>query len=330
MKFRDYYDILGIERSASPGEIQKAYRKLARKYHPDINKTKEGEEKFKEINEANEVLSDPEKRKRYDALGANWQAGQDFRPPPGWEQNGGGHQFNFGNGGAAGFSGFSDFFEAIFGGGGFGGGPFSGQGFGGQAFGGQGFGGQGFAGQGFSGQGFGTAGQQAAPRQEAELKITVEDSFQGAKKAIQLQDGAGRVRSLQVGIPKYASDGTTMRLAGKKGEGDVYLKLSLIKHPQYTPSGSDLLVSLPVTPWEAALGAKVDLVLPDGSIKLSIPAGTQSGAKLRVKGRGFSKKQGGRGDVLAEVRIAVPKTLSDEERETLEHLQKISQFNPRG
>ena len=330
MKFRDYYDILGIERSASPGEIQKAYRKLARKYHPDINKTKEGEEKFKEINEANEVLSDPEKRKRYDALGANWQAGQDFRPPPGWEQNGGGHQFNFGNGGAAGFSGFSDFFEAIFGGGGFGGGAFSGQGFGGQAFGGQGFGGQGFAGQGFAGQGFGTARPQAAPRQEAELKITVEESFQGAKRAIQLQDGAGRVRSLQVGIPKYASDGTTMRLAGKKGEGDVYLKLSLIKHPQYTPSGSDLLVSLPVTPWEAALGAKVDLVLPDGSIKLSIPAGTQSGAKLRVKGRGFSKKQGERGDVLAEVRIAVPKTLSEEEREALEHLQKISQFNPRG
>ena len=320
MKFRDYYDILGIERSASPGDIQKAYRKLARKYHPDINKTKEGEEKFKEINEANEVLSDPEKRKRYDALGANWQAGQDFRPPPGWEQNGGGHQFNFGNGGAAGFSGFSDFFEAIFGGGGFGGGAFSGQGFGGQAFGGQGFG----------GQGFGTARPQAAPRQEAELKITVEESFQGAKRAIQLQDGAGRVRSLQVGIPKYASDGTTMRLAGKKGEGDVYLKLSLIKHPQYTPSGSDLLVSLPVTPWEAALGAKVDLVLPDGSIKLSIPAGTQSGAKLRVKGRGFSKKQGERGDVLADVRIAVPKTLSEEEREALEHLQKVSQFNPRG
>ena len=188
MKFKDYYETLGVDRKATGEEIQKAYRKLARKYHPDINKTTDAEDRFKEINEANEVLSDSEKRKRYDALGANWKAGQDFRPPPGWETNGEGFQFNFGEGGA-GFTGFSDFFDAMFGSAGFGGG-------GGGRFGGRGFGGAG--GPRSAGSGFGRAAPQAS---EARLEISYEDALQGATKSIQVQDPSGRARALQVKKP---------------------------------------------------------------------------------------------------------------------------------
>lgn len=326
MKFKDYYETLGIDRKATPEEIQKAYRKLARKYHPDINKTKDAEDRFKEVNEANEVLSDPEKRKRYDALGANWKAGQDFRPPPGWEANGGGFQFNFGEGGA-GFTGFSDFFDAIFGNAGFGGGGgFGGQGARGQSFGGRGFGGAGPFG-GAAASGFGRAAPQAS---EARLEISFEDALQGATKSIQVQDPSGRARALQVKIPVGTNDGATIRLPGKEGEGDLYLKIKLTSHPRYSAAGSDLVVKLPVAPWEAALGAKVDLVLPDGTIKLSVPPGAQSGSKLRVRGRGFTASKGGRGDALAEIKIVVPPSLSAAERKGFEELAAASRFNPRG
>jgi curved DNA-binding protein len=335
VKFKDYYETLGVDRKASADEIQKAYRKLARKFHPDINETKEAEDRFKEINEANEVLSDPEKRKRYDALGANWKAGQDFRPPPGWEANGGGFQFNFGEGGA-GFTGFSDFFDAMFGNAGVGGGAFGGSGFGGSGFGGSGFGGPGFGGSRFGGAGpFGGApgagfGRTTPQASEARLTITFEDAFQGVAKSIQVQDISGRARILQVKIPVGTNDGGTIRLPGKQGEGDLYLKISLASHPRYSVSGNDLVVKLPVTPWEAALGAKVDLVLPDGTIKLSVPAGAQSGSKLRVKGRGFAGAKGVRGDALAEIKIVVPASLSAEERKGFEELAALSRFNPRG
>lgn len=316
MKFKDYYETLGVDRKASAEEIQKAYRKLARKYHPDINKTKDAEDRFKEVNEANEVLSNPEKRKRYDALGANWKAGQEFRPPPEWETNGEGFQFNFGQGGA-GFTGFSDFFDAIFGNAGFGGGGFGGGGFGGEAgpFGGA------------RGAGFGRAAPQAS---EARLEISYEDALQGGTKSIQVQDPMGRARSLQVKIPVGTNDGATIRLPGKDGEGDLYLKISLASHPRYSSAGSDLVVKLPVTPWEAALGAKVDLVLPDGTIKLTVPPGAQSGAKLRVRGRGFAASKGTRGDALAELKIVVPPSLSAAERKGFEELAAASRFNPRG
>ncbi len=323
MQFKDYYETLGVNRSASADEIQKAYRKLARKYHPDINKTKEAEDRFKEINEANEVLSDAEKRKRYDALGANWKAGQEFRPPPGWEGNGGSFNFNFGQGGGAGFAngGFSDFFDAIFGAGGFGG----------QAFGGQGFGGQGFGTRGAGQSGaFGGAKSRAPQASEAQVEITFEDALTGATKSLQLTDPEGRTRSIQVKIPVGTGDGATIRLAGKSGEGDLYLRIRLAKHTRYQASGSDLIVKLPITPWEAALGAKVDLVLPDGAIKLSVPPGSQSGAKLRVRGRGFAAGKGERGDALAEIKIVVPATLSEKEREHFEALAAESRFNPRG
>ncbi len=305
MKFRDYYEVLGVSRSASADEIQKAYRKLARKYHPDINKTKEAEDRFKEINEANEVLSDPEKRKKYDTLGANWKAGQDFRPPPGWEQAGG---FDFNGGG---MNGFSDFFEAFFGGGGS---PFGGA--------------SGFSGQG----GFGGGGprmRRGPEPMEAEFAISIEDAVNGATKQIQLRDASGKTRSLTVKIPAGTTDGTTMKLAGKKEEGDVYLKVRLAPHPRYSVADGNLIVRLPVAPWEAALGAKVDLQLPDGSIKLSVPPGSQSGGKLRVRGRGLPKRGGDRGDVLAELRVVVPTQLSDSEREIFEKLASVSRFNPR-
>lgn len=313
MKFRDYYEVLGVPRTASPEEIQKAYRKLARRFHPDINKTKEAEDRFKEVNEANEVLSDPEKRKKYDTLGANWKAGQEFRPPPGWE---GGSHFDFNASG--GMNGFSDFFEAFFGGDS----PFAGAG---GPFSGGGFGGAGPFGGG-SPRGHGRRGAAAV---EAEYEISIEDAVKGTTRTIQLQDQAGKVRSLSVTIPAGTTEGTTLKLGGKKDEGDVYLKVKLAPHPRYSVSGPDLIVRLPVAPWEAALGAKIDLLLPDGSIKLSVPAGSQSGGKLRVKGRGLPKKGGGRGDVLAEIKVLVPTTLSPTEREFFEKLASVSRFNPR-
>lgn len=301
MKFRDYYEVLGVARTASADEIQKAYRKLARKYHPDINKTKEAEDRFKEINEANEVLSDPEKRKKYDTLGENYKAGQEFRPPPGWGEQ----SFDFGENG--GMNGFSDFFEAFFGGRGS---PF------------------GAAGA-FSGGMHGGRAQRAPASLEAEYEISVEDAIRGASRQIQLQDHTGRVRALTVTIPAGTTPGTTLKLAGKKGESDVFLKVRIAAHPRYSIVDHDLVVRLPVAPWEAALGAKVDLALPDGSIKLSVPPGSQSGGKLRVRGRGLPKKGGARGDVLAEIKVVVPTKLSPSEREIYEKLASVSQFNPR-
>lgn len=304
MKFRDYYDVLGVARSASSEEIQKAYRKLARKFHPDINKTKEAEDRFKEINEANEVLSDPEKRKKYDTLGANWKAGQEFKPPPGWEGAAG---FDFNGGG---MNGFSDFFEAFFGGGGS---PFGGA-------------------AGFGGPGFGGAGarmRRGPEPVEAEFEISIEDAVNGATKQIQLRDASGKVRSLTVKIPAGTTEGTTMKLSGKKDEGDVYLKVRFASHPRYSVAEHDLIVRLPVAPWEAALGAKVEVQLPDGSIKLAVPPGSQSGGKLRVRGRGLPKKSGGRGDLLAEIKVVVPTELSQSEREIYEKLASVSRFNPR-
>jgi curved DNA-binding protein len=316
MKFQDYYETLGVDRKASQEEIQKAYRKLARKYHPDLNKTKGAEERFKQLNEANEVLSDPQKRKHYDALGANWKAGQDFRPPPGWQggakaAGGGGFGFDFegaaqGWGGAAaggGFNGdFSDFFEAIFG-------RAAGASAGGRA-----------AGQ-----------RKASPVREAILEVTFEEVLTGATKRVQISDPlTGELKTLQVKIPQGTNDGGKIRLSGLLGEGDIVLQLRLIKHPSYSSVGDDLVVRLPITPWEAALGGRVELRLPDGVINLNIPAGSQSGSKLRVRGRGFKLSSSDRrGDALAELRIMVPGVLTEAERAGFKELAEVSRFNPR-
>jgi len=316
VKFQDYYEILGVDRKASQEEIRRAYRKLARKYHPDVNKGKEAEESFKRINEAYEVLKDPEKRKRYDQLGPEWEAGQDFRPPPGWEDV----QFEFRTGPGAeefGFGGgFSDFFETLFGGSRFSGGADR------------------------MGRTWAMRGQD----QEAEIEVTVEEAYHGATKTITLQgqevDEQGRVRptvqNLQVKIPSGVSDGTRIRLSGKGGAGagggpagNLYLKVRIKPHPRYRVDGHDLLVEVPVTPWEAALGTTVEVPIVDGTVNLKIPPGSQSGQKLRLRGKGLPRKGNGRGDLMARIRISVPKKLSKKERELFSEMAQVSNFNPR-
>jgi curved DNA-binding protein len=326
VKYRDYYEVLGIARGADQDAVQRAYRKLARKYHPDVNKAADAEDKFKEINEAYEVLKDPEKRKMYDQLGPNWRQGQDFRPPPGWETN-----FDFGRGGAGqsaefqwgGAGGFSDFFETLFGGRGFqqargGGRP--------------------------GGFGQGTVWRQAGADQETTLRITLEDAFRGGTKPIALQTQAiGPQGQLQlqekrydVKIPPGIVPGQKIRLSGQGGEGmgggprgDLYLTVEFEPHSIYTLKGRDIYVDVPVTPWEAVLGAEVEAPTPAGSVTLKIPQGTQNGRKLRLRARGMPNPKGNAGDLYATVKIMVPTAPSPKETELFEELKKSSAFNPR-
>ncbi len=317
VKFQDYYETLGVGRNASENEIKKAYRKLARKYHPDVNQDNGAEEKFKQVNEAHEVLKDPEKRQRYDQLGPDWQAGQDFRPPPGWENV----HFEFGSGPQAEAfhfgGGFSDFFETLFGG--------------------------------SMGGGGGARATQASwvmrgQDHEARIEISIEDAYSGATRTITLQgheiDPQGQVRptvqNIQVKIPPEVTDGSRIRLAGKGGEGmgggtpgDLYLRVNILPHPRYRLDGHDLHVEVPIAAWEAALGGAVQVATMDGSVNLKIPAGSQSGQKLRLRGKGFSKKGGQRGDLFARLKIAVPKDLSAREKELFTELAQISSFDPR-
>lgn len=325
MEFRDYYETLGVARDASPDEIKKAYRSLSKKYHPDRNKTKDAEENFKKVNEAYEVLKDPEKRRRYDQVGRGFSAGDDFRPPPGWQNVE--FNFDFGGRGSSGPMGFSDFFESLFGSaspGGFGGDvrtrtrdPFAGA-------------------------------RQRARRgrtAEAEITISLEDAYHGATRQVTLQqqehgpDGGRRTtqRTFSVKIPAGTTTGTKIRLAGQGSPGigggppgDLLLKVNIAEHPVFDVEGYNLRARLPVTPWEAALGAKVGFQTLDGEVTLTLPAGSQSGRKLRLKGKGLPRKGGGeRGDLELEVSIRVPKELSDEERALFERLQEVSRFNPR-
>ena len=348
VKFQDYYEVLGVSRTATPEEIQRAYRKLARQYHPDLNKDKGAEDKFKQINEANEVLKDPETRKRYDLLGENWKAGQDFQPPPGWEQafagmGGGAGRGRPGAGGDAGMSGFSDFFEALFGGQGFPGGGFSsysnrGGGSGGNPF--SGFGGYGPM-------------KQPGDRLEASMTVSLEDVYNGSTKAITLdtvdynESGQPRraTKQYQVKIPAGIQDGGVIRLPGQGGkgqnggaDGDLLIRINYASHPRYKVEDHNLVVQLAVSPWEAALGAKVPLQTLEGMVTVSVPAGSQSGNRLRLKHRGLPRKPSGkgeskptdRGDLFAEVRITVPKELTQTERELFERLAAESHFAPRG
>ncbi|MBN8548021.1 MAG: DnaJ domain-containing protein [Deltaproteobacteria bacterium] len=327
MKFQDYYETLGVSRSASKEEIQKAYRKLARKYHPDVNKDKSAEEKFKSMSEAYEVLKDPEKRKQYDALGANWKAGQDFRPPPGWE---GGAHFSGGNAQQFDMGGFSDFFEAFFGG---------------AAAAGQrpGAGARSFS-FGFGEQpGFGGVSEEPVQNSEATMTISLEDAFKGATKEISLEsidyNAQGQPRSqkrnYRVKIPAGTTEGSIIRMAGQGASmpdgrrGDLLLKMKLAPHPYFRVSGQDVVTDLRLAPWEAALGAKVPVHTLDGELKLTVPAGSQSGQKLRLKGKGLPKANGQPGDLYAEIKIVIPDKLSSGERELLEKLAAVSHFNPR-
>ena len=306
MQYKDYYKILGVKRNATEDEIKKAYRKLARKFHPDVSKEKNAEEKFKEVNEANEVLSDAEKRAAYDNLGSH-QPGQDFRPPPGWERNyRQSGQPDFGN------MDFGDLFSQMFGGT-----------------------------QGGAGRGFAQAGQDF----EVALEITLEESYLGAEKNLQLeipepspQGMMVRVpRTIKVRIPKGASDGQRLRLPGKGGAGqhgggagNLYLRISLLPHPWFKlGAGQDLTLDLPLTPWEAALGASIEIPTLAGKVRLKVKPGSRSGQKTRLTGKGLPKAGEGYGDLYAVFQIATPTMLSEKERALFEELQQISEFKPR-
>ncbi len=326
MDYKDYYAILGVKKDASQDEIQKAYRKLARKLHPDVNKAPEAEVKFKEVGEAYEVLKDPDKRQKYDQYGSAWKRAQQTGggAPPGWE----GFDFSGfgGGGGGQGFGGggeFSSFFDMLFGG--------AGGRRGGAGAGFSGFGGGGGA-QGFRGAGNDT---------EATISISLEEAVHGGKREIALSDPAtGQRNSLTVKIPAGVRTGQKIRLAGKGQPGmgggpagDLYLKIEVEPDPRFKVEGANLHTSVAVAPWEAALGADADVQTLDGPVRVKIPANSSSGRKIRLRGRGLAQSgaQSGsdKGDLIAEIRIVVPETLSEEERNLFEQLAEVSAFRAR-
>ncbi len=317
MEFVDYYQVLEVARDASKEEIARAYKKLARKYHPDLNKAHDAEEQFKQVNEAYEVLKDSEKRQRYDMLGANWKHGAPFEAPGGF---GGGPHVNFGGG-----SGFSDFFDTLFGGGG---GPRRGPG---------GAGGVnledllgGMGGMGGMGGPFGGRQQPARGRDvESNLSVRLEDSFAGEKLGVTLSGPGGRKR-YEVKIPRGIKDGEKIRLAGQGAPGpggqmgDLFITIAVAPHHRFTREGDDLVVRVDLPAWDAALGGKIPVPTLDGEVQMTVPAGLSSGQRLRLKGRGMPRRGGGQGDLFAELRVTVPKQLSDEQRELLEQLKALA------
>ena len=333
VKFQDYYEILGVSRSATQDQIQSAYRKLARKYHPDVNKEKGAEDQFKRVGEAYEVLKDPKKREKYDRLGENWKMGDEFTPPPGWESfdfgggRGAGSQrgFNFDFGGAGRRStggGFSDFFDSLFG----------------DSF--DGFGGT----SGSARPRSRTSARRKGENHEADLTITLLDAYRGGKKSITLRitetgaDGVPRTssKSFEVNIPKGVTDGKRLRLGGQGGKGssggspgDLYLNLHIGANDRFRIKGNDVEMDVSVTPSEAALGAEIEVPLIVGSAQIRIPAGTQTGTRIRVKGKGLGGGKEPQGDLYAIFKIAVPQTLSPRERELYEELSEASSFDPR-
>jgi len=307
MEYKDYYAVLGVSRDATQDEIKRAYRKLARKYHPDVSKQADAEQKFKELGEANEVLKDPEKRAAYDQLGSNWNEQQGFQPPPDW-----GTGFEYHGAPAGGDQrDFSDFFESLFG----------------QAE--QSSGG---------GRGFHMQGED----HHARILIDLEDSFQGASRSISLQmpevtaDGhvVTRNRDLKVRIPKGIRQGQQIRLAGQGATGmgsakagDLYLEVEFKPHRHYRVEGADVYLELPLAPWEAALGASIKVPTPAGAIDLKIPANSQAGKKLRLKGRGIPAKTPG--DLYIVVQIALPPANNDKAREAYQRMKQELEFDAR-
>lgn len=312
MQFKDYYETLGVTRSADGEEIKRAYRKLARKYHPDVSKERNAEAKFKDVQEAYEVLKDAEKRAAYDQLGRNYRPGQQFRPPPDWEQQ-------FGGAGAHRFSdlnGFSDFFSSLFGGAAAGG-------MGGAGMGGAGMGAAG--GHGSRGHG-GRGGANGASQPEAgELDVSIEEAYAGTRRRVTIQDN-GRARLVDVQIPAGVTDGQTLRV-GAGSQGSVLLRVKLRPHAVFTPQGKDVQVELPLAPWEAALGAKIAVPTLGGTVELTIPAGAQAGQKLRLRGRGFPGAPGG--DQLVVLKLVTPSADTPEAKEAYERMRREFKFNPR-
>jgi len=349
VQYKDYYEILGVPRTASDTDIKKAFRKLARQYHPDVAKNKkQAEEKFKEINEAYEVLGDPAKRKKYDDLGPNWNTGADFRPPPGWEsfssgrsypgrgQRGEEFEFQFGG------TGFSDFFEQLFGSMGGRGGP-------------AGFGRRG----GMPDEEFAT---ERGRDIEGDLMVTLEEAMRGSVRSVQVRHGvpcthcggtgqraghvcnvcggAGQVvktETYQVKIPAGVTEGQRLRVAGR-GEagagggaaGDLFLRVRLAKHPDFAVEDHNLIYEAELAPWEAVLGGNISVPTLNGRVNIRIPPGTQAGQKLRVRGRGLPLRDGAKGDLIVVTAVEVPARVSETERKLWEQLAKESSFNPRG
>lgn len=322
MEYIDYYQALGLDRSASAAEIRKAYKRLARKYHPDLNKAADAEARFKRVNEAYEVLKDPQKRQRYDTLGANWQQGSPFEPPPGWRgaPGGGGVRVEFNEGGGD----FSDFFETLFGGarGATRRGP-RGMGFE-DLFGG---GAQRRGGGPGAGPEWGTPPPSSDV--EAELTVELEDVYEGRKRSFEIEGPGGR-RRYDVTIPQGIRDGERLRLAGQGAagaggrSGHLLLTIRVAPHRLFRIEGDDLVVDLPVAAWDAALGASLSVPTVDGQVQLKLPAGVTSGQRLRLRGKGMPRRRGGHGDLLAAVRITVPSQLSVEQRELFERLKQTS------
>jgi curved DNA-binding protein len=306
VKFKDYYDTLGLTRSATEKEIKAAYRKLARQYHPDANQNDKGaEEKFKEISEAYEVLKDPDKRKRYDRLGANWKAGADFTPPPDMS----GFNFDFRNFQDIQGSPFSDFFNAIFGNaveGGVGASPFGG-GFGRRS----------------------TKGQDS----EADIELTIEEIFKGTTRNIHVQSPHARPKTLQVKIPAGVKQGSKVRVQGEGGpspaggaNGDLFLRVKIKPHPLYSIDGENIVSELQISPALAVLGGEATVTTLDGPVTINIPALSQNGRLLRLRERGLPRlKQSTRSDHLVRLRIVIPDTVSAEEKALYEKLRTLEQ-----
>jgi curved DNA-binding protein len=342
VKYKDYYQTLGVGRQASEDEIKKAFRKLARQHHPDVAKNKkQAEEKFKEINEAYEVLGDPARRKRYDELGSNWDSGAEFRPPPGWESGRGGFrgwrpgseegEFHFGG------TGFSDFFEHLFG----------------AARRARAAGRGGLAEEG--------SGPERGQDIEGDLLVTLEEAMNGAVRSVSVRHGgvcpqcggsgtkarrpcpacggSGQVvktDTCQVKIPAGVTEGQRLRVAGRGelgsdggGAGDLYLRVRLARHPDFEVEHHNLIHEASLAPWEAVLGAKIDVPTLTGRVNIRIPAGTQNGQKLRVRGRGLPQAGGPGGDLIVVTRVEVTARISDSERKVWEQLARESAFKPR-
>jgi len=314
MEYKDYYKILGVERTATQDEIKRAYRKLARTFHPDVNKEAGAEAKFKDAGEAYEVLKDPEKRAAYNELGANWKQGQDFRPPPNWDQ---GFEFSGGGYTSADSAQFSDFFEGLFGrrgAGGAGGGGFSGR------------------------REYHAQGED----HHAKVVIDLRDAYTGAKRSITLRapevDEGGHVfvkdRTLSVTIPKGVREGQHIRLTGQgapgvgKGPpGDLYLEVQFAPERLFRVDGKDVYLDLPVAPWEAALGASVKAPTPEGPVMLKIPPGSTKGRTMRLKGKGIPGSPPG--DLHAVLKIELPPADTDKAKELYRQMERELPFNPR-
>lgn len=311
MDYKDYYSIMGVSREAMPEEIKRAYRKLARKYHPDVSKEANAEERFKELGEAYEVLKDPQKRAEYDRLGSQWQAGDRFTPPPDWN----GRQSHFQGGGYTEVdpNQFSDFFETLFGRGGFS--------------------------QHTRRQ---TEFKQRGEDLHSKILINLEDAYQGAVRTMQIPitelqaDGTvhSKLRTLRVKIPAGVTPGQRIRLTGQGGPGiggghtgDLYLEIQFQDHPLFRVDGADIYLTLPITPWEAALGATVAVPTLGGKVDLKIPPGSQAGQKLRLKGRGLPVKTPG--DQYVQLQVIVPKAETAAARELYQQMAQQMAFNPR-